>query len=141
MEPFWDPPSRPSGPRTEVPPEPPLIGPVNLYSDRNDIHRMNSFNVYGYRLKSTDIVAMKDILTDFKDIRHQTDLSNTWWFKAYHILFACFNLSPVLALIQCILSSSVTIALKSCLKKTGLRRVTLKRKSGDGKHNHKVTKL
>ena len=38
---------------------------------------MNSFNVYGYRLKSTDIVAMKDILTDFKDIRHPTGLSNT----------------------------------------------------------------
>jgi hypothetical protein len=34
------------------------------------------FNVYGYRLKSTDIVVMKDI-TDFKDIRHQTGLSNT----------------------------------------------------------------
>jgi hypothetical protein len=35
---------------------------------------MNSFNVYGYRLKSTDIVAMKDI-TDFKDIRDLTGLS------------------------------------------------------------------
>ena len=33
----------------------------NLYSDRNDIHWMNSFNVYSYRLKSTNIVAMKDI--------------------------------------------------------------------------------
>jgi hypothetical protein len=61
---------------------------------------MNSFNVYGYRLKSTDIVVMKDI-TDFKDIRHQTGLSNTWWFKTYNILFTPFNLSPVLALIIC----------------------------------------
>ena len=49
---------------------------LNLYSDRNDIHWINSFNVYGYSLKSNDIVAMKDI-TDFKDIRHQTGLSNT----------------------------------------------------------------
>jgi len=53
---------------------------------------MNSFNAYGYRLKSTDIFAMKDItdlktsdmkditdlktsdmkdITDFKDIKHQ----------------------------------------------------------------------
>ena len=37
---------------------------------------MNSFNIYGYRLKSTDIVLMKDI-ADFKDIRNQTGLSNT----------------------------------------------------------------
>jgi hypothetical protein len=29
---------------------------INLYSDRNDIHWMNSFNVYGYRLKSTDTI-------------------------------------------------------------------------------------
>jgi len=42
----------------------------NPYSDRNDIHWMNSLNVYDYRLKSTDIVAMKGI-TDPKDIRHQ----------------------------------------------------------------------
>jgi len=34
---------------------------------------MDSFNFYGYRLKSTDIIAMKDI-TDLKDIRHQTSL-------------------------------------------------------------------
>jgi hypothetical protein len=33
---------------------------------------MNSFNVYGYRLKSTDNVAMKDKT----DIRHLTGLSN-----------------------------------------------------------------
>jgi hypothetical protein len=38
----------------------------------------------------TDIVAMKDI-TDFKDIRHPTGLSNT---KVYSILFTRFNLSP-----------------------------------------------
>jgi hypothetical protein len=87
---------------------------LNLYSDRNDIHWMNSFNVYGYHLNSTDIVAMKDI-TDFKDIRHLTGLSNTWWFKAYSILFTCFNLSQVFALMQCILSFSVMMALKSCL--------------------------
>ena len=37
---------------------------------------MNLFNVYSYRLKSTDIIPMKDI-ADFKDIRHQTGLSNT----------------------------------------------------------------
>jgi len=75
---------------------------------------MNSFNVYGYRLKSTDIVAMKD-KTDFKDISYLTGLSNTWWFKAYSILFTRFNRSPVLALMQCILSFSVTMALKSWL--------------------------
>ena len=87
---------------------------------------MNSFNVYSYRLKSTDIVVMKDI-TDFKDIRHLTGLSNTWWFKAYSILFTCFNLSRVLALIQCILSFSVTIALKSCLLTNWMKTSSLKR--------------
>jgi hypothetical protein len=48
-----------------------------IYSDiyRNDLHWMNSFNVYGYRLKSTDMVAIKEI-TNFKDIRHLTGLSN-----------------------------------------------------------------
>jgi hypothetical protein len=40
---------------------------LNLYSDRNDIHWMNSFTIYGYRLKSKDIIAVKYI-TDFKDI-------------------------------------------------------------------------
>jgi hypothetical protein len=35
---------------------------------------MNSFNVYRYRLKSTDIDAMKDI-TDFKDIILVKDIS------------------------------------------------------------------
>ena len=86
---------------------------------------MISFNVCGYRLKSTNIVAMEDI-TDFKDIRDLTGLSNTRWIKAYIILFTRFNLSPVLALMQCILSLSVTITLKSCLYKTGWRRVSWK---------------
>jgi hypothetical protein len=35
---------------------------LNLYSDRNDIHWMNSFNVYGYRLKSTDRTPFLNIL-------------------------------------------------------------------------------
>ena len=52
---------------------------------------MNSFNVYGYRLKSTDVIAMKDI-TDFRDMIYLTGLSNTWWFKAYSIFFTRFNL-------------------------------------------------
>ena len=50
---------------------------------------MNSFNVYRYRLKSTDIVVMKDI-TDFKDIRQvyltPDDLKHTSSFSHISIL-------------------------------------------------------
>ena len=82
---------------------------LNLYSDRNDIHWMHSFNVYGYRLKSTDIVAVKDI-TDFKDIRHRTpdDLIHTSSFSHVSILARFLPWCNVL-------SFRVTIALNSSL--------------------------
>ena len=59
-------------------------------------------------------------------LRWQTSNTVTWWLEAYSILFTRFNLSPVLALVQSILSFSVTVALKSCLLNTDWRRVSWK---------------
>ena len=99
---------------------------------------MNSFNVYGYLLKSTDIVAMKDI-TDFKDTdikqvyRTPDDLKHTTSFSPVSILARFLSWYNV----YCHLASRCH---SSHVSKNWLKTGSLKRKSGDCKHNFKVTK-